>query len=69
MGENFAPGAELLMNGQNQKKTSNDPQAPTAVLRVKKAGKKIAPGQTVRLQVRNPDGNLSDEFSFMRPAN
>jgi hypothetical protein len=68
-GENFVPGAELLMNGQKQKKTSNDPQTPTAVLRIKKAGKKIAPGQTVSLQVRNPDGNLSDEFSFTRPNN
>ena len=31
------------------------------------AVKNIEPGQTVVLQVRNPDGSLSNEFSFTRP--
>ena len=33
----------------------------------KKAGKKIAVGQTVTLQVRNSDGSLSNQLSFRRP--
>jgi hypothetical protein len=33
----------------------------------KKAGKKIARGQTVTLQVKNRDGRVSEPFSFIRP--
>jgi hypothetical protein len=66
-GENFQFDADLLMDGQKQKKTSNDETNPTTMLIAKKSGKKIARGQTVKLQVRNPDGTLSAEFSYTRP--
>jgi len=66
-GNNFAFEAQLLMDGSKQKKTFNDDITPSTLLVARKAGKFIAPGQTVMLQVRNPDGTLSNEFSFTRP--
>ncbi|HJQ70222.1 MAG TPA: choice-of-anchor V domain-containing protein [Blastocatellia bacterium] len=67
-GENFDQGGEVFMDGVKQKKTGNfDPFNLARVLISKKSGKKIARGQTVSLQVRNPDGMLSDAFSFTRP--
>ena len=60
-GENFDPDAVILINGEEQK-TRNDDQSPQTTLIGKKAGKKIRPGD--RLQVRNPDGPLSEEFIF-----
>ena len=32
-----------------------------------KGGKTIAPGQTVNLQVQNPDGSVSNTLTFTRP--
>ena len=61
VGENFYPDSVILINGEEQK-TRNDDQNPQATLIGKKAGKKIKPGD--RLQVRNPDGPLSEEFIF-----
>jgi hypothetical protein len=67
-GENFDMGAELFVDGVKQKKTGNfDPFNLARVLVSKKGGKKIARGQTVSLQVRNPDGMLSNMLPFMRP--
>ena len=60
-GENFDPGSILLLNGEAQI-TKNDSQNPRARLIGKRAGKKIKPGD--RLQVRNPNGSLSDEFIY-----
>jgi hypothetical protein len=60
-GKNFDDGAVILINGEAQK-TRNDEQNPQTILVGKKAGKKIRPGDT--LQVRNPDGTLSEEFIF-----
>jgi large repetitive protein len=60
-GENFDDGAVIVLNGEEQK-TANDGQNPKTTLIGKKAGKKIKPGD--RVQVRNPDGNLSAEFIF-----
>ena len=65
-GNGFDQGAKILLNGQQQK-TINDNQNPTTTLIAKKAGKKIARGQTVNLQVRKSNGTLSNEFSFTRP--
>jgi hypothetical protein len=67
MGENFGLGADLLMDDVRLKKTGNDEDKPNTLMVARKAGKTIEPGQTVRLQVRNPDGTLSNEFSFTRP--
>ena len=61
VGENFDPDAVILINGEKQK-TRNDDQNPQTTLIGKKAGKKIRPGD--RLQVRNPDDTLSEEFIF-----
>lgn len=60
-GENFDPAAVILLNGEEQK-TRNDDQNPTTTLIGKKAGKKIKPGD--KLQVRNPNNSLSQEFTF-----
>lgn len=60
-GENFDDGAVILLNGEEQK-SKNDEQNPGTNLIGKKAGKKVKPGD--KLQVRNPDGTLSEEFIF-----
>ncbi|HEX8185373.1 MAG TPA: Reeler domain-containing protein [Blastocatellia bacterium] len=74
-GENFGDGASLYMcddcsspaiDGSKVKKVSNDSEHPDTTLKAKKAGKDIARGQTVILQVKNPDDTLSDPFSFTR---
>jgi len=64
LGENFRRGSIILLNGEEQK-TRNDDQNPQSKLIGKKAGKKIKPGD--KLQVRNPDGFLSEEFTFTGP--
>jgi hypothetical protein len=51
----------ILINGEEQE-TRNDDQNPQTRLIAKPAGKKIRPGDRVR--VRNPDGTLSEEFIF-----
>ncbi|HST19957.1 MAG TPA: alpha/beta hydrolase [Blastocatellia bacterium] len=65
-GENFDSGAVILLDGEKQK-TTNDEQNPSTMLIGKKAGKKIAHGQMVTLQVRNRDDRVSEPFSFVRP--
>jgi hypothetical protein len=65
-GQNFAIGAVVELNGVEQA-TVNDEEDPTHTLRCKKAGKKIAPGSTATIVVRNPDGTASAPFSYTRP--
>jgi uncharacterized delta-60 repeat protein len=60
-GENFGDGAVLLVNDERQK-TANDATSPTTILVAKKAGKKVQPGD--RLRVQNRDGTFSAEFVF-----
>jgi hypothetical protein len=67
IGKNFADGATLFMDGSRVKKASNDSDNPTTLFTAKKAGKDIAPGQTVSLQIVNPDQSASNTFSFTRP--
>jgi len=62
-GENFANGAAVLIDGQAFK-SSNDQALPATLLYAKKAKKKIAPDQVIQLQVQNPDGKISNEFTF-----
>ncbi len=64
-GSEFDAGAKILLNGESQK-TTNDEQNPATTLIAKKSGKKIAPGETVSLQVRNSDGTLSNQLMFTR---
>jgi len=68
VGSNFSTDAVLLMDGEQQKKTGNDETSPTTMLIARKSGKKISPGQTVTLQVRNSDNTTSNAFSFTRPV-
>lgn len=65
-GENFSDSAVILLSTEDQK-TSNDETRPNTKLIGKKAGKKIARGQTVIIQVKNSDGALSIPFTFTRP--
>ena len=60
-GENFHAGAVILVNVEEQG-TRNDDENPQTRLIGKKAGKNLKPGD--RVQVRNPDGTLSEEFIF-----
>jgi len=64
-GSGFDDGAKTLINGEVQK-TANDEQSPGGMLVSKKAGKKIAAGQSVTIQVRDSDGSLSNEFVFTK---
>ncbi|HXF39753.1 MAG TPA: BACON domain-containing carbohydrate-binding protein, partial [Blastocatellia bacterium] len=69
VGVNFGLDAVLFMDGAKQKKTFNDDVSPSTMLVAMKSGKnKISVGQTVTLQVRNPDNTLSPEFPFTRAA-
>ncbi len=67
-GANFEAPIEIYVNGQKQKKTSNDAATPTNLVIAAKAGKLIAPGQTAMIQVKNTaTGKTSASFSFTRP--
>lgn len=63
-GESFQMGAVVQLDG-NEQATLNDDDF-SHMLRCKKAGKKIAPGSTVTLTVKNPDGTVSAPFNFTR---
>ena len=76
LGKNFGDGAALfscdscqtpVTDGAKMKKVFNDTDAPTTLISARKAGKTIAPGQTLVLQVKNPDGTASNAFTFTRP--
>lgn len=62
-GENFADGAFVLVDGQRFK-SANDEAHPGNFLHAKKAKKKVARDQVIQLQVQNPDGATSNEFTF-----
>lgn len=65
-GANFDEGSSIYLDGMEQA-TKNDADNPETILIAKKAGKRIAPGQTVMLQVKCSDGSLSSQYSFTRP--
>jgi len=60
-GEDFGDNAVVLLNGEDQT-TRNDSANPQTVLIAPRAGMRIMPGDKV--QVRNPDGSLSEAFTF-----
>jgi hypothetical protein len=60
-GEGFDEGAAILLNGEKQKTVNNDAD-PNTKLVARKSGKKIKADD--KLQVRNADGRLSQEFIF-----
>ena len=63
-GENFAPGAVILVNGEAQK-TKNDSEFPATMLIAKKAGKKIPSNTAVTIQIQNADSR-SDKFGMFK---
>ncbi len=68
VGENFSASATIMLNGAEWP-TINDSQNPTTALMSKKAGKKVKPGRSVMIQVKNADGTMSESFQYARPAN
>lgn len=62
-GENFADGATVLIDGQPFK-SSNGAALPANILYAKKAKKKVAADRVIQLQAQNPDGKISNEFTF-----
>jgi hypothetical protein len=65
-GENFAFGATIIVDSEPQKSTNVD-EDPTMILFGKKAGRNITPGQTVSIQVQEPNGWLSNQLDFVQP--
>jgi hypothetical protein len=65
-GQGFASGAVLRVN-DDPVKTRNDEPDPTQVLFAKKAAKRIGSGQTVQLQIENPNGQRSNLLFFTKP--
>lgn len=65
-GEDFDDGADIYLNDEKQK-TKNDSDNLTTKLIAKKAGKKIEPGQTVMIKVKNSSGLESVVEMFTRP--
>jgi photosystem II stability/assembly factor-like uncharacterized protein len=66
-GANFSPDSVILLNGERQNTVLRQLETEGVALVGKKLGKRIKPGDTVTLQVQNPDGQLSAPFSFTRP--
>jgi hypothetical protein len=62
-GEFFDPNAAVLTDGK-VRNTTPDVSSPTKTLIANKAGKKIKPGKTVTIQVRNSNGEVSEPFLF-----
>ncbi len=67
-GTNFEAPSFVYLNGEKQKKSVNDEASPTTLVVGLKAGKLLAPGQTVSVQIKNEtSGKISEEFIFTRP--
>lgn len=62
-GENFSDGARVLVDGE-ELKSASDETYPSNFVFAKKAKKKIPRNQSIILQVRNSDGQLSNDFTF-----
>ena len=66
-GQGIREGTKVLLNGVEQPKIKHSNESPETNLTAKKSGRQIQPGQTVDLQLRNPDGSTSPVFRFVRP--
>jgi len=66
-GEKFLEGAQIFMNGEKQKKVFVDEENPSMMIVARKAGKFVKPGDL--LQVKNPDGRVSNEFVYQNASN
>ncbi|HJZ69055.1 MAG TPA: SBBP repeat-containing protein [Blastocatellia bacterium] len=65
-GQGFDLGAVLRINDDPVKTRNGDPD-PSQILIAKKALKGIDPGQTIQLQVENPNGKRSNFLFFRKP--
>jgi hypothetical protein len=67
-GANLESPTEIYVDGEKQKKTANDDQSPSTTVVARKAGRFIAPGQTVIIQVKNANTGETSPMvrSFMR---
>lgn len=63
-GENFGDGATLLFNGTKTLKTRNDDVMPGTKLIVRKGRNLLPVDEVVSLQVKNPDGQVSEAIGF-----
>jgi hypothetical protein len=63
-GENFAPGAVVLINGERHK-TTNDEESPSTSLIAKKAGRFIPNDTAVNIQVESGN-SLTEKFPFFK---
>jgi endo-1,4-beta-xylanase len=66
-GEKFLEGAQVFINGEKQKKVFVDTENPSTLIVARKAGKFVKSGDL--LQVKNPDGRLSNEYVYQSAAN
>jgi hypothetical protein len=66
IGSGFEIGAQVLLNGEPQR-TRNIIFSSRTRLLAKVHKKDVESGQSVTLQVRNPDGIISPEFNFTWP--
>jgi hypothetical protein len=64
----FTEGVELFMDGKKQKRVAPADGATNCLVIADRSAKKIAPGQTVRLQLRFPGGFRTAKFKFTRPV-
>ena len=64
-GDNFDGESVILINGDVQKTLRDD--VASGVLVGKKLAKRIASGQTVKIQVLNGDGQITAEFGYTKP--
>jgi hypothetical protein len=62
-GIGFVEGSRIVVNGTSHE-TSNSPTSPNTRLSSDTAAAFIAPGQTARIQVVNPDGTISKVTEF-----
>jgi hypothetical protein len=67
VGAGFLKHAVIIVNGADVH-TKNVSGAISTTLIAKKVGKQIVVGQTVTIQVRNPDGALSNTIMFTRTS-
>jgi Beta-propeller repeat len=65
-GQNFRDGAKILVNDVAKKTKVGE--APGSIVFSPKAAKKVKPGDTIVVQVRNPNGRLSNPLFFTRPS-
>lgn len=63
-GESFAAGASILFNGTKTLKARNDDVTPGTKLIVKKGRNSLPEDEVVSVQVKNPDGLVSEAIGF-----